>query len=1607
MTGRTSRAARLLCELSLGGVVAFQGGPAVAATETDASSQRLERAIATTPTTTPGRSMQVPLALPIGEPVCGDVNCNTGVQASDALRILRVAVGQPVVLTCSSECDQHTDETTPRFLPPVACADVNCDDQVTASDALATLRIAVGQPLSVSCGFDCHASSCGDGEVCDEGWNCISGPGGGGEQCDDGNSAEDDACTNQCVLVYTPCTDFFDDPSPDPPARDVTSDAGEDREVLRGALVPVEGSATAPDGAEVELCWTIESRPPGSAAELDDRGAADPSFYADEPGDYVLVLRAAAGEVVSHPARITISARTVRTEVEAAETERLVSADHALVMDVPAGAMEEDAELSIQLRLEEELPEELADAEPVAAYEFGPDGAQFDPTLALSWRGASDPDDALIVPVGVDGEDFADADEALIHLSADGIEAEWETGHFSGAALLRLKTISLKVDGPLLAGVGHRFEIAYLASSATGPVGLSVITSRHGAFATAPQLLAPLPAQPVVDDLRYDQDLDLLFPARPESKGLVSGRCVAPGVVRVAFEVEVSALALRALLPSGTFNRDPVVQLSAVVRCVGSALPPVAVDDSVSISFATGGLVLSPLGNDFDPDGQLDPASIEILQAPARGSAVANADGTVTVTLGGRLRLVDSVRYRVSDMEGFVSNPATVFLKRFDLPNVPPTLTGDAFVVGRNTPADLAVLANDSDADGVLDPATVQVTQIAQHGSAVVNPDGSVLYTPTLDYVGSDSFRYQAADDRGTVAASVLVDLQVVATGPAPAVADDSAGTLEEVPVDIDVLANDSGDIDANSLELTVDPAHGSVDIVQGAFGDPVLRYTPEPGFLGSDLFHYRVANNDGLFSAAALVQVFVSDPDNLSPVAGDDEATTPRNVAVDIFVALNDEDPDGLLSLGSEFIVAPPLHGTAVAFGAGTFRYTPEADFVGIDTFTYRIADAQNAVSNVALVTIEVFDPPNSAPTAGDDTYVVAPDVTTLLPVLLDDSDIDGTLDPTSVSITAAPTSGSAVAEADGRISYTPMAGFLGDDSFSYRVADDDGALSNVATVEIQVRDFAGVDGNPVDNISAAQVHFFASFGSGFISQGVGGFFGFNHADDAALATLTPISDYTWWFEGNPDSGDAGVAAAFSMETDLQTGVATYDAMSKIHAITGFQASPLYPDEGGEFAVEPVGGGTRSTVPAPPTLLDAQGDPTIFRGPFDRFRTEVQFPDGEFTHLLLRAIEFRPPSTLRGVLMRVPADAMELDNVTGMRHRPILDELAAATLEAAGFEPTGGIAVVFYNQVDNSSYFTGPGKRAVPLAAGRGVSLPAAQMVAPGQSCANIATGVECEGGPREVLMAVNQNGSVTMHSPDDGSFLDSFLGGNAPNFTIGSGWHLVQDPSTNCLLFSDSDNRKIAKYDTDASLLSGTFITAAGGASTLFTPRGMAFRNGELLVTDSALGRVLRFNSAGTFLGELATGLGVPNGVFVAGNGDVIYSDESGSGTNDAIRLIPADGQAVRGVILGGLSTPYQISRLFDGNLAVANFGLNQIRLFEDGFPNIANVVVGTSPINSNNMNPRGIWPLRDGNWLATLSNGGGVAVLDPDQGATAYVNTEAAGSTYRFLSRVCLPQ
>ena len=127
-----------------------------------------------------------------------------------------------------------------------------------------------------------------------------------------------------------------------------------------------------------------------------------------------------------------------------------------------------------------------------------------------------------------------------------------------------------------------------------------------------------------------------------------------------------------------------------------------------------------------------------------------------------------------------------------------PVAVNDAVTTAEDTAVSVAVLANDTDLDG--DSVTVTAVSAPAHGTAAVNADGTITYTPAANYNGADSFSYTIGDGNGGTA-TATVSVTVTAANDAPVAADDTATTAEDTPVTIAVLANDT-DPDGDTLSV-------------------------------------------------------------------------------------------------------------------------------------------------------------------------------------------------------------------------------------------------------------------------------------------------------------------------------------------------------------------------------------------------------------------------------------------------------------------------------------------------------------------------------------------------------------------------------------------------------------------------------------------------------------------------------------------------------------------------------------------------------------------------------------------------------------------------------------
>ena len=282
---------------------------------------------------------------------------------------------------------------------------------------------------------------------------------------------------------------------------------------------------------------------------------------------------------------------------------------------------------------------------------------------------------------------------------------------------------------------------------------------------------------------------------------------------------------------------------------------PLAVDDAAETAEDTP-VTIAVLANDRDADG--DELSVVEVSVPAHGTARLTDAGTVEYTPEPDFHGSDRFMYVVGDGTGETAHAAVAVTV---LPvNAAPLAVDDAAETAEDTPVTIAVLANDSDADG--DELSVVEVSVPAHGTARLTDAGTVEYTPEPDFHGSDRFMYVVGDGTGETA-HAAVAVTVLPVNAAPLAVDDAAETAEDTPVTIAVLANDR-DADGDELsvvEVSV-PAHGTARLTDAG----TVEYTPEPDFHGSDRFMYVVGDGTGE-TAHATVAVTVL-PVNDAPLA-------------------------------------------------------------------------------------------------------------------------------------------------------------------------------------------------------------------------------------------------------------------------------------------------------------------------------------------------------------------------------------------------------------------------------------------------------------------------------------------------------------------------------------------------------------------------------------------------------------------------------------------------------------------------------------------------------------------------------------------------------------------
>ncbi|EAQ24050.1 beta strand repeat-containing protein [Roseovarius sp. 217] len=596
-------------------------------------------------------------------------------------------------------------------------------------------------------------------------------------------------------------------------------------------------------------------------------------------------------------------------------------------------------------------------------------------------------------------------------------------------------------------------------SAVDGIVGGSLASAYNNVFKDAPSITNG------AGNLTNVADLGL--GALADNGGPV--QTLAPQIGSVLINAgDVTYLPLDTADADGDGDRAETLSIAADggVRLLGSGLEAGAVEftlpDAIDDAFSTDEATAIGVGlNLFDANGTTADSSVDgNLTITAVNGEAADVGTQVTLASGALLLVNDDGTFSYDPNGAFEAlsgaggatpqgtdsftytlngtDTATVTITLNGL-NDAPVATGETLTATNEdtaiTYAAADLLGNDSDVDG--DTLSIASVSSGTGGTAVLNGDGTVTFTPDADFNGAAEFTYTVTDGTATTEA-VTASLTVTAVNDAPVVAGEVlTATAEDTAITYaaaDLLGNDS-DVDGDTLSIaSVTSGTGGTAVLNG---DGTVTFTPDADFNGAAEFTYTVT--DGTATTEAVTASLTVTAVNDAPVAtGETLAATNEDTAITYAAADltgNDSDVEGdTLSIAS---VTSGTGGTAVLNGDGTVTFTPDADFNGAAEFTYTVTDGTATTEAVtASLTVTAV---NDAPVATGETLAATNEDTAITYAAADllgnDSDVEG--DTLSIASVTSGTGGTAVLNGDGTVTFTPDADFNGAAEFTYTVTD------------------------------------------------------------------------------------------------------------------------------------------------------------------------------------------------------------------------------------------------------------------------------------------------------------------------------------------------------------------------------------------------------------------------------------------------------------------------------------------------------------------------------------------------------------------------------------------
>ncbi|MCJ7983294.1 tandem-95 repeat protein [Priestia sp. OVL9] len=354
--------------------------------------------------------------------------------------------------------------------------------------------------------------------------------------------------------------------------------------------------------------------------------------------------------------------------------------------------------------------------------------------------------------------------------------------------------------------------------------------------------------------------------------------------------------------------------------------------------------------------------------------------------------------------------------------NDSPIVPNYQLTTNEDTSVTSMVIATDSDSNQL----TYSLQNAPVNGTVDVGIDGMYTYTPNADFNGIDQFTVVVSDEQGGTAVSTITITVLPVNDPPVGPVVVTLVTNEDTPVSSQITAFDP---DGEVLTYTLqDPPTNGVAVVNA---DGTFTYTPNGNYNGPDTFTVLISDPSGAF---IVTSVFVTvTPVNDVPVVPNYECVINEDTTLNSQVVATDVDGN-LLTYG---LLTGPVNGTVIVNPDGTYTYTPNENYNGIDSFSVVVSDGQGetAVSTITITVLPVNDPP-----VGPVVVALVTNEDTPVSSQITAFDPDGEV--LTYTLQDPPTNGVAVVNADGTFTYTPNGNYNGPDTFTVLISDPSGAF-------------------------------------------------------------------------------------------------------------------------------------------------------------------------------------------------------------------------------------------------------------------------------------------------------------------------------------------------------------------------------------------------------------------------------------------------------------------------------------------------------------------------------------------------------------------------------------